>query len=295
MKTLSQLVLFGSLLVVGFSASAQEGGEVEQLRKQLQEMKAGFERAQQLQREQIEALQKQLDAVQRQQVAAEAFADHHRHSNPQPAVGQGGAIGDGAWKPTDPIRMSKGAAYADVGLVATFAAGGSTAEDIEGGTQTGGHDPNQRGFTVQGVEMNLQGAVDPYFRGNANILFSIDSGGESFMELEEAWLESVSLPGNLQLRAGQLMSDFGRINSQHPHAWGFVDAPLVSARLLGPDGLRNPGARLSWLVPMPFFSELSLRIQNSQGETAASFRSGGHSHGGEEAEACRVLRARLGW
>jgi hypothetical protein len=55
-------------------------------------------------------------------------------------------------------------------MVATFAAGGSTAKDIEGGTQLGGHDPNQRGFTVQGAELNLQGAVDPYFRGNANII-----------------------------------------------------------------------------------------------------------------------------
>jgi hypothetical protein len=134
------------------------------------------------------------------------------------------------------------------------------------------------------VEMNLQGAVDPYFRGNANILFSIDSGGESFMELEEAWLESVSLPGNLQLRAGQLLSDFGRVNTQHPHAWAFADSPLVNARLLGPDGMRNPGARLGWLMPLSFFSELSLGIQNSQGETASGFRSGGHSHGGGEEE-----------
>jgi hypothetical protein len=94
----------------------------------------------------------------------------------------------------------------------------------------------------------------------------------------------VALPWNLQVRAGQLLSDFGRINSQHPHAWGFVDAPLVSTRLFGADGLRNPGARLAWLAPTPFFTELSLGIQNSQGETAASFRSAGHSHGGEGEE-----------
>jgi hypothetical protein len=130
----------------------------------------------------------------------------------------------------------------------------------------------------------LQGAIDPYFRGNANVLFSLDSGGETFVELEEAWLESISLPGNLQVRAGQLMTDFGRINTRHPHAWGFVDSPLVTARFLGPDGLRNPGARLSWLTPLPFYSELMLTVQNSHGENAASFRSGGHSHGADEDE-----------
>jgi hypothetical protein len=52
-----------------------------------------------------------------------------------------------------------------------------------------------------------------------------------------------------------------------------VDAPLANSRFFGPDGLRNPGARLSWLAPTPFYSELFLGVQNSQGETAHSFRS----------------------
>ena len=94
----------------------------------------------------------------------------------------------------------------------------------------------------------------------------------------------MSLPADLQLRAGQYLTDFGRVNTQHPHSWAFVDSPLVNARFLGPDGLRNPGARLSWLVPTPFYSELFLGVQNSEGETAASFRSDGHHHGDEAEE-----------
>ena len=272
MKNLSRLVLIGSLLTMGLRVPAQEAGEVEQLRKQLQEMKATFEAAQKQQREQIEALQKQLDAMQRQQNVAPPVA-----MLPAPVVASAPEVAKD-WKPTDPIRVGKGGAYVDVSMVATFAAGGSTASDIEGGTQLGGHDPNQRGFTVQGAELNLQGAVDPYFRGNANIAFQIDSSGESFVELEEAWLESVSLPGNLQIRAGQYLTEFGRINTQHPHSWGFVDEPIVNGRLLGEDGLRNPGARISWLAPTPFYSELFFGVQNSQGGTAHSFRS---DHGGD--------------
>ena len=269
MKTLSRLVLIGSLLAMGLRVPAQEAGEVEQLRKQLQEMKASFEAAQKLQREQIESLQRQLDAMQRQQAVATTTSPATVVvSAPEPVK---------EWKPSDPIRVGKGGAYVDVSMVATFAAGGSTASDI-GALQLGGHDPNQRGFTVQGAELNLQGAVDPYFRGNANIAFQIDSSGESFVELEEAWLESVSLPGNLQVRAGQYLTEFGRINTQHPHAWAFVDAPIVNGRLLGEDGLRNPGARISWLAPTPFYSELFLGVQNSQGGTAHSFRD---DHGGE--------------
>lgn len=262
----------GGLLMAGLQVPAQEAGDVEQLRKQLQEMKASFEAAQKLQREQIEVLQKQLDAVQRQQAVAPPVA-----TMSAPVIASAPEVTKD-WKPTDPIRIGKGGAYADLSMVGTFAVGGSTASDIAGGTQLGGHDPNQRGFTVQGVELSLQGAVDPYFRANANIAFLLGNDGETSVELEEGWLETVSLPGNLQIRAGQYLTEFGRINTQHPHSWGFVDAPIVNGRLLGEDGLRNPGARISWLVPTPFYSELFFGVQNSQGGTAYSFR---NDHEGE--------------
>lgn len=187
-------------------------------------------------------------------------------------------------KGKSPLSLRSGKVAMDLGLIGTFAAGTSSARDIEGGTQLGGHDPNQRGFTVQGVEATFAGSVDPYFRASANVLFSIDSGGESFTELEEAFMETISLPWNLQLRGGQYLTEFGRHNPTHPHAWAFVDTPLVNGRFLGPDGLRNPGARLSWLMPTPFYSELLFSIQDSHGETAAPFRSSGHHHGDEEDE-----------
>ncbi|MEY4385467.1 MAG: hypothetical protein RLY20_750 [Verrucomicrobiota bacterium] len=268
MKRLSPLVFVGILVMWVVSVSAQGVDKVEQLRKQLQEMKAAFEAAQKQQREQIETLQRQLDTLQRARSnpiegsTAEASAPPAVRS-PEPQRG---------WSPADPIRIGNSSAYVDLGMVATFAVGGSTANDIAGGTQLGGHDPNQRGFTVQGAELNLQGGVDPYFRGNANIAYLLGDSGETGVELEEAWLETVALPGNLQIRAGQYLTDFGRINTQHPHSWGFVDAPIVSGRLLGEDGLRNPGVRLSWLAPTPFYSELFFGMQNSQGGTAYSFR-----------------------
>jgi hypothetical protein len=260
------------LMCIGLAAPrlfGQETNEVEQLKQQLQQLKESSEKVQQEQRQQIDALTKQLNEMEKP--AATGAVSRPAENSPP-------------WSPTEPIRIGTGGAYMDIGLVGTFAVGGSTADDIEGGTQLGGHDPHQRGFSIQGVEVNFAGAIDPYFRGTANILFAVDSGGESFTELEEAWLETVSLPGNFQMRAGQILTDFGRVNTQHPHSWAFADVPLVNGRFLGADGLRNPGVRVGWLAPTPFFTELSLGIQNSQGETAASFRSSGHSHGGEEEE-----------
>jgi hypothetical protein len=265
-----KLVITVGALVLGVGNGFAQESEVEQLRKEMREL-----------RKHLQEMERKLESLEQKPAVA---APAEENSQRKPEIATPDAPVEKSWSPTDPIRVGKGGAYADIGLVATFAAGGSTANDIEGGTQLGGHDPNQRGFTVQGVELNLQGAIDPYLRGNANILFSLDAEGESFVELEEAWLESVSLPGNLQVRAGQILTEFGRVNTQHPHSWAFVDSPLVAARLLGPDGLRNPGARVSWLLPTAFYSEIFLGIQNSHGETATSFRSAGHGHGGEEEE-----------
>lgn len=283
MKTKQLLGWCSALCLSAGALQAQDTKDVETLRKQLQQATENFDRTIREQRRVIEELTGKIDALQKQVEAKPPPATATLpnapvpNAGPQPASGPPGSGGGGAWNLTDPIRVGKGGTYVDLGLVATFAVGGSTASDI-GALQLGGHDPNQRGFTVQGAELNLQGAVDPYFRGNANIAFLIDRDGETGVELEEAWLETVSLPANLQVRAGQYLTDFGRINTQHPHGWGFVDAPIVSGRLLGEDGLRNPGARVSWLVPTPFYSELFVGVQSSQGGTADSFR---NDHGGD--------------
>jgi hypothetical protein len=119
--------------------------------------------------------------------------------------------------------------------------------------------------------MVFEGAVDPYFRGQGNVVLQIEPDGETTIELEEAFLTTTALGHNMQLKAGQFFSEFGRFNTQHPHQWDFVDQSLVNGRFLGGDGLRGAGTRLSWLAPTPFYSELFLGVQNSNGETATSF------------------------
>lgn len=270
MKTFTLVGLSSALLLstTPLGAQIEDGGQTaRQLQEQLQKLQRQFEEQQRLQQQQIEALKKQIDGLQQ----AATPPAHTPAAGPGPAS-TGREVVTKSWSPSNPIRIGSGGSYADIGLIGTFAVGGSTARDIEGGTQLGGHDPNQRGFTVQGVELNLVGNVDPFFRANANINFQIDSAGETLIELEEAYMDSLSLPGNLQLRGGQFMTDFGRLNPTHPHSWSFVDQPLVNGRFLGGDGLRNPGARISWLLPTPFYSELFLSVQDSHGETAASFR-----------------------
>ncbi len=273
-----------AILMSAAMLQAQDAAEVEQLKKKLQQLQEQFEKAQNEHQKQMKALMQQIDGLQQKQSSLTADQQQLKDQMSQPMAdaAKASSLEKGRWRPSDPISLlQRDSSYLNLSLSGLFAAGGSTANDLSS-LQLGGHDPSQRGFTVQNVEAVFEGAVDPYFRGQANTIFFIDRDGETVVELEEAYLESLSLPWNLQLKAGQYYTEFGRHNPTHPHAWAFVDIPLVNGRFLGPDGLRNPGARLSWLMPTPFYSELFLGVQNSHGETAFSFRSGeGHGHEGE--------------
>jgi hypothetical protein len=162
--------------------------------------------------------------------------------------------------------------YMNLGFVALTDAGWSTEADV-GSIQVGDHDPHVNGFSIPNVELTLDGAVDPYFKGFANIVYKLDKDAQTGVELEEAYVLTTSLPANLQLKAGQFFAEFGRQNPQHPHSWAFVDQPLVLNRMFGPDGLRSQGLRLSWLLPTSFYTEALLTVANATGGTAWSFRS----------------------
>ncbi len=174
-----------------------------------------------------------------------------------------------------PITLGGGSKmYLNISLDVLINAAASTARDLDI-IEVGDHDPIHRGFNARNTELVFDGAVDPYFEGFANIVFKLDPQNETSVEVEEAFAQTTSLPWNLQVKAGQYFSQFGRINSMHPHTWDFIDAPLVQGRLLGPDGLRGVGVQASWIVPTPWYSQLILAVQNGEGGTGFSFRNTG--------------------
>jgi hypothetical protein len=175
---------------------------------------------------------------------------------------------------TQPISIGGGKNYMNISFDGLFTLAGSSARDLDH-IEVGDHDPQQRGFNARNLELALDGAVDPYFEGFANIVFKLDNDNQTEVEVEEAFLQTTSLPFNLQLKAGQFFSAFGRINPTHPHTWDFADAPLVHGLFLGPDGLRGVGAQISWIVPVPWYSQLILGVQNGRGGTGFSFRNPG--------------------
>ncbi|MBI2336031.1 MAG: hypothetical protein HYU97_04645 [Deltaproteobacteria bacterium] len=124
-----------------------------------------------------------------------------------------------------------------------------------------GHEPARTGFTLQEIEIALQSVIDPYFR--ADVFLSVSEEG---FELEEGYATTLSLPKGLQIKAGKFLLPFGRQNSKHLEQWDFVNAPLVSKYLWGPEGLNELGAEIAYTFPTPFFLQLQGTFSNGVNE-----------------------------
>src|SRR5438045_3443793 len=292
-KLLSLAVLLTMLLG---RANAQQNDQIEQLKTQLQQMQQNFDRVVREQRQQIDALTKKVDELSshpsptanatnatnataataattaptnaaaktedKKQLEAELAAELGPQTNaPAPAN-----LPKSAWSPSQPIPLMRaGSAYMNISFDTLIDAGWSSARDPSAQLELGDHDPIKRGFSLRNAEIAVDGAVDPYFKGFGNIVFKLDKNNETSTELEEAFLQTTSLPWNLQLKGGQFFANFGRQNPQHPHQWAFVDQPLVLTRLLGQEGLRTIGAQVSWLFLTTFFLEAYMGVLYGQG------------------------------
>lgn len=300
----STLIAFRSILILSLASSvpfarADDSAEVRQLRQQLSDMKQAFENAQAEQRRQIEELTERLNQLggetnrapsapsvgteaEKKKLEAELAAELQNNQpsgkTGAPAANSSAATSPGGWSADQPITVARaGSAYMNISFDALMDVGGSTASDPSAFLELGDHDPLKRGFTLPNAEIALDGAVDPYFKGFANIVFKLDRHNETEVELEETYFQSTSLPANLQVKGGQFFANFGRQNAQHPHQWAFVDAPIILTRAFGPDGLRNLGGQVSWLAPTPFYTEAFLGVLDGEGDTAFSFRNAGEA------------------
>ncbi len=119
---------------------------------------------------------------------------------------------------------------------------------VPSGSETG---PGQRGLNLGESELTMSANIDPQFAGQ--LTFSLQP--DDTVSIEEAFFQTKALSNGLNLKAGRFLSSIGYLNSQHAHAWDFVDAPLAYQAFLG--GQYKPdGAQLTWLAPTDRFLEL---------------------------------------
>ena len=129
------------------------------------------------------------------------------------------------------------------------------------------------GGSLGHTEIAASASIDDKFFGKVTLAVA-DHEGETEIELEEAWFETLGLGGGLTLRAGRFFPATGYLNKQHKHAWDFVDAPLVHLGLWGANYI-DDGLRLSWIAPADLFVELGADLLAGGGFPAGGARSGG--------------------
>ena len=120
------------------------------------------------------------------------------------------------------------------------------------------------GFNLNYGELGIHEPVDPYFELTGIFTFTMDG-----VEIEEAFINTTSIPGGFGIKAGKFKSSFGRLNAQHEHVWDFHDSPIVYRTMFGSDGLNEVGAQVTWVAPIDTY--LLIGAEALQGENEESF------------------------
>jgi hypothetical protein len=189
-------------------------------------------------REELKRLQQRIDDLEKRQEAPTKAAV------PAPAA----------------ARSSEAAFNPGISLIlqGTFASSSQDPDDyrISGFAPSGGEvQPPRRGLSLAESELVVGGNIDPHYRG----YFVAALTPENEVEVEEAYIQTLSLGRGFTLKAGRFLSGIGYQNELHQHAWDFQDAPLVYKAFVG-GRLNDDGVQLRWVAPAELFLELGAEL-----------------------------------
>jgi hypothetical protein len=127
------------------------------------------------------------------------------------------------------------------------------------GFQLGGESgPGAESFNLGESELTASANIDDRFYGSFTAAISSENG-ETELEIEEAYLETVGLGHGFTIRAGRSFSQLGYLNNIHVHAQDFADFPLVYRAMFGGQ-FSDDGVQIRWLAPTITFIELGLEL-----------------------------------
>jgi len=131
------------------------------------------------------------------------------------------------------------------------------------------------GFSTGHNELVMSANIDDNFFGTINMAI-VHSDGETEIELEEAFIETLTLGNGLTVKAGQFFSGIGYLNSIHDHAHDFADRPLVYDALFG-GHLMDTGVQTTWVAPTDTY--LTFGAEVTSGSNFPSGESEGNNNG----------------
>ena len=120
----------------------------------------------------------------------------------------------------------------------------------------------EKGFYLGHNELSISANIDDMFYGKFTIAIA-DHEGETEVELEEAYIETLALGKGFTIKAGRFFSDIGYLNNQHSHVWDFMDVPLVYRALFG-NQIIDDGLQVSWLAPTDIYFKIGAEATRGQ-------------------------------
>ncbi len=237
-------VLGISLLMAGGAFATPEGNVltesgVDTLREELRQLKQEYE-------QRIQALEQRVEAAER--IAASAAPAPA--SAPMPVATAGSsAISDKAFNPA--ISLILNGQYSSH-------SNHQELRDVPGFQQGGEASGFGEGFELNESELNLQANIDDKFFANSTIALESE-GGETEVAVEEAFLQTLTLPAGLTLKGGKFYSGVGYINGIHSHATSFVGDPLAY-RVMMNGRLADTGVQMSWTAPTILYMQFGAEL-----------------------------------
>jgi hypothetical protein len=239
------LRILGACLLL-MAAVPAHASEVDDLRAQLEAMKAEYQ-------SRLQALETRLAQLEAQSAAPAPPVAEAAAAAPLPApspAGGGGAAGN-AFNPA--VAVILGGRYTHTSVdPSDYAIAGF----LPAGENVG---PGKRSFNLDESELTLAANIDPFFFGNLTASIS----GDNTISVEEAFVKTLALPDGLLLKGGRFFSGIGYLNEIHSHAWDFVDQPLVYQAMFNGQ-LAQDGVQLKWLAPTDMFMEIGAESGNGQ-------------------------------
>jgi hypothetical protein len=235
-------IVVGALALAGAcpSIALAQGSDLDEIRKQIQELKDAYEAR-------IQGLEKRLKAAEdaaNAKAAAEQPPAAQAAAPPETAPTAAPAASQSAFNPA--ISLILDGRYANFSQdpaqrsMTGFLSNGNTSDSL-----------GSRGFSLGETEVTMSANVDHLFYGQATFAVEPDDS----IGVEEAFAQTTSLGHGLTLKGGRFFSGIGYNNSVHAHAWDFADPSLVQRAFLG-DNYSDDGLQVAWIAPLPVYVEI---------------------------------------
>ena len=114
-------------------------------------------------------------------------------------------------------------------------------------------------FLFRTAEVSIESSVDPFLKG-----WTILNGNKDGVDVEEAALQTTSLPCNLKITGGRLFASFGRLSHFHDHELPVIDRPRSIDTFIGAE-TQADGLEVSYLFPIPFYLNAVVGAYNKIG------------------------------